>query len=187
MSYRLNLTFNHWFNDDKDTNFPPFVAKLSSKEERNKVLLQMDEFCDAFNWNQWDLRAQISDDSNEEETSRAPIDWATKVGTFVPLRIIPSVNRRYLGVVQFVDEDYMEYYDENLVLPGTENTLRLSNSLNGWAVKDKRYDETLTFVHDFNEKGIPQADTLEWEYVWDSYNGEDRVLFYPYFPEHVGE
>jgi hypothetical protein len=188
MSHYLYLEFNHWFSaDDVDKKIPPFVAKMSSKEESDKVLLQMDEFCDSFNWHQWDLRAQITEYSNAPVTSRSPIDWATKVGTFVPLRMIPSVNRRYLGVVQFVDEDYMEYYDENLVLPGSGKSLRLSESLNGWVVKDKRYDETLSFVHDLNDKGIPQADTFEWEYVWDSYNGEDRVLFYPHITEHIGK
>ena len=70
---------------------------------------------------------------------RNPIDWAKEVGSFVPLVLNHIDSKKYCGVIQFEDNDYLEYYEDDLVFQS--GCAKLRSKYHGWVVKSDQLVE----------------------------------------------
>lgn len=112
---------------------------------------------------------------------KKPIDWAKELGTFVPLVMKRIESRKYYSVIQFEDNDYLEYYEDDLVFD--TGFAKLRSKYDGWVVKPEQLPDAEELIADHNRHHIPQADTVE----WDCFYEEDRVLFFPNLNDYHGK
>lgn len=120
-------------------------------------------------------------------TSTASRDWAQNIGEFVPLRIERMDHLpQHVAMLVFEDATYHKYYTEPIVLSDAHTIYKWTiGRITGWPLKQEHLLDAIEFVNEYNDYGIPQSDTLEWDSLYDEVN--DRVLFYPYFPRRVGQ
>jgi hypothetical protein len=113
-------------------------------------------------------------------------DWAWEIGEFVPLRLITVDHPKYVALLTMEDQTYMKHYDDSIWLSDDyEVRQRTIGEYTGWALKKKHLLDAIDFHNEYTDLGIPQSNTLEWEAFHDESKG--RVLFYPYFPNRIGE
>lgn len=113
-------------------------------------------------------------------------DWAWKTGTFVPLRLITVDHPIYVAMLTLEDQTYMDQYDTTIFLTDTDQVHQQTiGEFTGWALQETHLLDAIDFLNEYNDLGIPQSDTLEWDSFYDIQ--QQRILFYPYLRGHVGE